>query len=378
MPGYNAALRAITAEHGALLIVDEVMTGFRVSRSGWYGIDPVDADLFTFGKVMSGGLPAAAFGGRTEVMERLAPLGPVYQAGTLSGNPVAMAAGLATLRAADDAVYATLDANADRLAGLLAEALTNADVPHQIPRAANMLSVFFSETPVTDFASARASQTWRFAAVLPCAAGRRRLPAVQRVRGMVRLGRARRRGIRAHRRRPRTCGTRRSPGAGVLMAEQTRVHVVRHGEVYNPSGVLYGRLPGYHLSDTGNAQAAAVADALAHRDIVAVIASPLQRAQETAAPIAAKHDLQVDTDPDLIESANFFEGKRMGPGDGAWRDPRFWWQLRNPFRPSWGEPYQRDRRTHGDRGGQGTRPWARATRWCASATNCRCGRCGCT
>ena len=116
LPGYNAGLRGVTAEHGALLIIDEVMTGFRVSRSGWYGIDPVDADLFTFGKVMSGGLPAAAFGGRAEVMERLAPLGPVYQAGTLSGNPVAMAAGLATLRAADDAVYATLDANADRLA----------------------------------------------------------------------------------------------------------------------------------------------------------------------------------------------------------------------------------------------------------------------
>ncbi|MDT5277068.1 MAG: glutamate-semialdehyde -aminomutase, partial [Mycobacterium sp.] len=92
-PGYNAGLRATTAEHGALLIVDEVMTGFRVSRNGWYGIDPVDADLFTFGKVMSGGLPAAAFGGRTEVMQRLAPLGPVYQAGTLSGNPVAVAAG---------------------------------------------------------------------------------------------------------------------------------------------------------------------------------------------------------------------------------------------------------------------------------------------
>jgi glutamate-1-semialdehyde 2,1-aminomutase len=120
--------------------------------------------LFTFGKVMSGGLPAAAFGGRAEVMERLAPLGPVYQAGTLSGNPVAMAAGLATLRNADDAVYAALDANADRLAGLLSAALTDADVPHQIPRAGNMLSVFFSDMPVTDFASARASQTWRFPA----------------------------------------------------------------------------------------------------------------------------------------------------------------------------------------------------------------------
>jgi broad specificity phosphatase PhoE len=123
------------------------------------------------------------------------------------------------------------------------------------------------------------------------------------------------------------------------MAETTRVHVVRHGEVHNPTGVLYGRLPGFHLSETGAAQAAAVADFLAERDIVAVIASPLQRAQETAAPIAAKHNLPVDTDPDLIESLNFFEGKRMGPGDGAWRNPRFWWQLRNPFKPSWGEPY---------------------------------------
>ncbi|OBK13489.1 histidine phosphatase family protein [Mycobacterium asiaticum] len=123
------------------------------------------------------------------------------------------------------------------------------------------------------------------------------------------------------------------------MAETTRVHVVRHGEVHNPTGVLYGRLPGFRLSETGAAQAAAVADFLADRDIVAVIASPLQRAQETAAPIAARHNLPVDTDPDLIESANFFEGRRVGPGDGAWRDPRVWWQLRNPFTPSWGEPY---------------------------------------
>lgn len=162
LPGYNAALRRVTAEHGALLIMDEVMTGFRISRSGWYGVDPVDADLFTFGKVMSGGLPAAAFGGRREVMERLAPLGPVYQAGTLSGNPVAVAAGLATLRNADEAVYAKLDANADRLGGLLAEALTDAGVTHQVARAGSFLSVFFADEPVTDFASARASETWRF------------------------------------------------------------------------------------------------------------------------------------------------------------------------------------------------------------------------
>ncbi|MGB8407215.1 MAG: glutamate-1-semialdehyde 2,1-aminomutase [Mycobacterium sp.] len=163
-PGYNAALRRITAEHGALLIMDEVMTGFRVSRSGWYGIDPVDADLFTFGKVMSGGLPAAAFGGRAEVMERLAPLGPVYQAGTLSGNPVAMAAGLATLRAADDAVYATLDANADRLSALISTALTEASVAHRISRAGNFLTVFFGDGEVVDFSSAKATETWRYPA----------------------------------------------------------------------------------------------------------------------------------------------------------------------------------------------------------------------
>jgi broad specificity phosphatase PhoE len=123
------------------------------------------------------------------------------------------------------------------------------------------------------------------------------------------------------------------------MAEQTRIHLVRHGEVYNPEGVLYGRLPGFHLSDKGIQQAQAVAEALADCDIAAVIASPLQRAQETAAPIAARHGLSVDTDADLVESANFFEGRRIGPGDGAWRDPRVWWQLRNPFTPSWGEPY---------------------------------------
>lgn len=162
--GYNAALRQITAEHGALLIIDEVMTGFRVSRGGWYGLDPVAADLFTFGKVMSGGLPAAAFGGRAEVMERLAPLGPVYQAGTLSGNPVAMAAGLATLRAADDAVYRALDLNADRLSGLIGDALTEAAVAHRISRAGNFLTVFFGDAPVTDFASAKATETWRYPA----------------------------------------------------------------------------------------------------------------------------------------------------------------------------------------------------------------------
>jgi len=162
LPGFNAALRAACDTAGALLIMDEVMTGFRVGPAGWYGLEGVAGDLYTFGKVMSGGLPAAAFGGRAEVMALLAPAGPVYQAGTLSGNPVAVAAGLATLRAADAGVYAALDANADRLGGLLAAALTAEGVPHAVQRAGNLLSVFFTEAPVTGFDAAAATQTWRF------------------------------------------------------------------------------------------------------------------------------------------------------------------------------------------------------------------------
>ncbi len=164
LPGYNAGLRRLTEQHGALLIMDEVMTGFRVSPAGWYGLDGVAGDLYTFGKVMSGGLPAAAFGGRADIMNRLAPIGPVYQAGTLSGNPVAVAAGLASLRAADDEVYATLDRNAQRLGALLTEALTAAGVAHTVQFAGNMVSVFFADRPVTDYASAKATQTWRFPA----------------------------------------------------------------------------------------------------------------------------------------------------------------------------------------------------------------------
>jgi broad specificity phosphatase PhoE len=119
----------------------------------------------------------------------------------------------------------------------------------------------------------------------------------------------------------------------------TRVHVMRHGEVHNPSKVLYGRLPDYHLSDRGREQAAAVADWLADRDITYIVASPLERAQETAAATASRHGLPIDTDADLIESWNIFEGQRVAPGDGALRDPRNWPKLRNPLRPSWGEPY---------------------------------------
>jgi broad specificity phosphatase PhoE len=123
------------------------------------------------------------------------------------------------------------------------------------------------------------------------------------------------------------------------MTEKTIVHVMRHGEVHNPDGLLYGRLPDYHLSERGKAQAAAVADWMAERDVVYVVASPLERAQETAAAIAERLDEPVDTDAELIESANVFQGQRVSPGDGALRDPRNWWHLRNPRTPSWGEPY---------------------------------------
>ncbi len=120
---------------------------------------------------------------------------------------------------------------------------------------------------------------------------------------------------------------------------RTTVHLLRHGEVHNPNRVLYGRLPGFGLSEDGLRMAHAVAEALRSRDVVAVVASPLQRAQETAAPIAAAFDVPVRTDERLLESTNVFEGARMGVGDGVLKDPRNWRHLVDPFTPSWGEPY---------------------------------------
>ena len=153
--GFNVRLAEIAHQHGALLILDEVMTGFRVARGGWAELEPVDADLYTYGKVMGGGLPAAAFGGRTEIMSQLAPSGPVYQAGTLSGNPLACAAGLATLRECDAALYDRLDRTAATIGELASQALTAAGVAHQHQRAGNMFSIFFTDRPVTDYDTAR-------------------------------------------------------------------------------------------------------------------------------------------------------------------------------------------------------------------------------
>ena len=198
-PDFNAAIRRITAEHGALMILDEVLTGFRVGPAGWWGLEAVDGwssdlpgqatepaaatppswpgadwreratwvpDLVTFGKVVGGGMPLAAVGGRTEVMDLLAPDGPVYQAGTLSGNPLATAAGLATLQLADDAVYASVTARAQTIGEVVSAALTEQGVPHRVQRAGSLFSFMFgqraAEQGVSDYEAARAQETWRY------------------------------------------------------------------------------------------------------------------------------------------------------------------------------------------------------------------------
>ena len=198
-PGFNAAIRRVTAEHGALMILDEVLTGFRVGPAGWWGLEAVDGwssdlpgqatepaaatppswpgadwreraawvpDLVTFGKVVGGGMPLAAVGGRAEVMDLLAPDGPVYQAGTLSGNPLATAAGLATLQLADDAVYASVAARAQTIGEVVSAALTEQGVPHRLQRAGSLFSFMFgqraAEQGVSDYEAARAQETWRY------------------------------------------------------------------------------------------------------------------------------------------------------------------------------------------------------------------------
>ncbi len=169
--GFNAGLRRITREHGALMIFDEVLTGFRVHEAGYWGLTAGaeggwEPDLFMFGKVIGGGLPVAGVGGRSEVMNHLAPLGPVYQAGTLSGNPVAMAAGAATLRTADRIAYQTIDRRSVQLQEAVRAALDEAGVDHSIQTAGNLFSVAFgtSATGVHDYAQARAQETFRYPA----------------------------------------------------------------------------------------------------------------------------------------------------------------------------------------------------------------------
>ncbi|WP_128683678.1 glutamate-1-semialdehyde 2,1-aminomutase [Actinomyces qiguomingii] len=199
-PGFNAAIRRITAAHGALMIADEVLSGFRVGPAGFWGLEAVDGwradadldrptpswpggrdgnntawreraawvpDLFTFGKVLGGGMPLAAVGGRAEVMELLAPLGPVYQAGTLSGNPLATAAGLTTLALANDAVYSTVSRTSRQIRAIVGAALEDEGVPYRVQHSGSLFSVMFGPAAaaagVRDYDAARAQETWRFA-----------------------------------------------------------------------------------------------------------------------------------------------------------------------------------------------------------------------
>jgi glutamate-1-semialdehyde 2,1-aminomutase len=171
--GFNRALSTIAHENGALLIVDEVLTGFRVGPAGWWGLEAARVvpdgagwtpDIITFGKVLGGGLPLAALGGRAAIMDQLAPLGPVYQAGTLSGNPLAVAAGIAMLTNATPDVYARVDRAADVVASALHDALDAEGVAHVIPRAGSLFSVAFRPEPVRNYADAQAQDAVRYRA----------------------------------------------------------------------------------------------------------------------------------------------------------------------------------------------------------------------
>jgi len=169
-PGFNRELVELAHANGSLVISDEVLTGFRVSAAGWWGLEQgtdgaYTPDLLTFGKVIGGGMPVAALGGRADVMQRLAPLGPVYQAGTLSGNPVAVAAGVATLRAADAAVYEHLDAAAATIGTAVSDALAAEGVAHAVQRAGNLFSFVFGEdaaSGVRDYVGVQRQEAWRY------------------------------------------------------------------------------------------------------------------------------------------------------------------------------------------------------------------------
>ncbi|HEY0967135.1 MAG TPA: glutamate-1-semialdehyde 2,1-aminomutase [Opitutaceae bacterium] len=162
-PGYLARVRALTAAHGALLIFDEVMTGFRLARGGVQELEGITPDLTTLGKIIGGGLPVGAFGGRADIMDHLAPLGPVYQAGTLSGNPLAMAAGIAQLRLLDEVKpYERLDALGRQLCSAAAAAAKAKGIPLQTPQVGSMFSLFFTPTQVRDYTTALTSDAKLF------------------------------------------------------------------------------------------------------------------------------------------------------------------------------------------------------------------------
>ncbi|MFS0853776.1 glutamate-1-semialdehyde 2,1-aminomutase [Microbacterium sp. 179-I 3D4 NHS] len=168
LPGFNRLIAETAHAHGALMILDEVLTGFRVHPAGYWGLQATAGedylpDILTFGKVVGGGMPLAALGGRAEIMDLLAPIGPVYQAGTLSGNPLSVAAGLATLRLATPDVYARIDAAADRLTAALHAALAEAGVTHSVAIAGNLFNPSFRDSAPRDYVEAQAQESFRYA-----------------------------------------------------------------------------------------------------------------------------------------------------------------------------------------------------------------------
>ncbi|MGF3056257.1 glutamate-1-semialdehyde 2,1-aminomutase [Microbacterium sp. YY-01] len=168
LPGFHRLIADTAHAYGSLMILDEVLTGFRVHRAGYWGLQIDEGetfvpDIMTFGKVVGGGMPLAALGGRADLMDQLAPVGPVYQAGTLSGNPLSVAAGLATLRLATDDVYAAINRAADTVATALGRALSNAGVVHAVPRAGNLFGVAFSAEQPRNYEQAQAQESWRYA-----------------------------------------------------------------------------------------------------------------------------------------------------------------------------------------------------------------------
>ena len=180
LAGWNERIRSLCTRYGAVMILDEVLTGFRVSSAGWWGLEAVAGwqehdgatpkwvpDLVTFGKVVGGGMPLAAVAGRADIMDLLAPLGPVYQAGTLSGNPLATAAGLATLQLADVDVYNAVNANAQAVGEIVGQALTQAGVAHRVQRTGSLMSIMFGPQAARDgvynYDQARQQETWRYA-----------------------------------------------------------------------------------------------------------------------------------------------------------------------------------------------------------------------
>ncbi len=380
LPGFNAFLAETCAAHGALFVSDEVMTGFRASRLGQWGLDGAaegwKPDLMTFGKVMGGGLPAAAFGGRADVMSQLAPEGPVYQAGTLSGNPVATTAGLATLRLATDEVYDRLSLVADTLQHRRRQgAHRGRRTPRRAVDRARCSRCSSPADPVLDFAAASTQDTAAYAAFFHAMLERRGAPAPLGLRGVVRLQRPRRPRGRGRPRRAARTPPRRPPRPGrrSLTMVDTIVHVLRHGEVHNPEGILYGRRPGYRLSELGRAMAERVAESVRDRDIVHLGSSPLERAQETAAPHgeAARARRADRPPPDRVDQR--LRGQVLRQGGRRAPQPQELVAPAQPVHALVGRAVRRRGHPHAARRSSTPAPPPTATRPCWSPTSCRSG-----